>query len=226
MALVIYNDFSYETLKLLNNIAVYYNNINLPLTSDKIYKYINNKFIENDEAKYFMENNILLKEIIEKDNAIIFEMNHIYDIFLGFISENNIIKCEILNDNLQIKSTKIPKIIYHDILVTESDNLLDNNLKKNLEYIKKKIFKINSVMLNPYYKYYIKVYFSNKDNINNININGCGILFDNNVIKNILICNLNNDNFNSDDVNNDFVNNDVVNNDVVNNDVVNNDVVI
>ena len=93
-------------------------------------------------------------------------------------SDKNIIRCEILDDNHNIKTTIIPEIIYDDIVVQQSDNILRDILENNIDYINKKIYKLDFIARNPYFKLIIKLYFGKNEILaldGNNQIKQCGI---------------------------------------------------
>ena len=94
MSLILNNYLSYDDMIIFNDIANYHNDINI--TNNKMYEYIKNN-------NYLIEDNINLIETNQDENSQIFEMKRgLVDAFIGFTSEKNIIKCEILDNNHNI----------------------------------------------------------------------------------------------------------------------------
>ena len=176
MSLILYNNLSYDDIKTLNNIAKY--NDNMQITNNNIYKYMKDTTNNN----YLIEDNINLLQTINEENAQIFEIKRTFvDAFIGFISDKNIIRCEILNDLFDIKLSIIPQIIHADIIVAKSDNILVDILQNNVDYANnfdyanKKIYKLGFINRNPYERLIIKVYYD-KQNENENSIKQCGFL--------------------------------------------------
>jgi hypothetical protein len=131
-------------MKIFNDIATYQNYIDI--TNNTIYEYI-----KNNNDNYLIEENIILIETNEEDNSQIFEIKRcLVDAFIGFTSEKNIIWCDILDDNHNIKRKIIPERIFGDICVQKSDNIFVDILQNNINYINKKIYKLNFIQKNPY----------------------------------------------------------------------------
>jgi len=173
MSLILNNNISYDDMKILNDIANYQNDIDI--NSKKMYSYIKN----NTQINYLIEDDNFLIETNEEDNSQIFEIKRgLVDAFIGFTSDKNIIRCEILDDNHNIKTTIIPEIIYDDIVVQQSDNILRDILENNIDYINKKIYKLDFIARNPYFKLIIKLYFGKNEILaldGNNQIKQCGI---------------------------------------------------
>ena len=173
MSLILNNNISYDDMKILNDIANYQNDIDI--NSKKMYSYIKN----NTQINYLIEDDNFLIETNEEDNSQIFEIKRgLVDAFIGFTSDKNIIRCEILDDNHNIKTTIIPEIIYDDIVVQQSDNILRVILENNIDYINKKIYKLDFIARNPYFKLIIKLYFGKNEILaldGNNQIKQCGI---------------------------------------------------
>lgn len=165
MSIILNNYLSYDEIKLLNDIAKYDNNMDI--THNKIYKYIKDNSAEN----HLIENDIKLIDTNKKENSQIFEIcRGVVDAFIGFTSDKNIIRFDELDTNFQIKSTKIPEIIYDNICDIHNNNNNNNVLEElmvnsNLRYITKRIYKIDFIPRNPYYQLYIKIYYDNSDDI-------------------------------------------------------------
>jgi hypothetical protein len=174
MSLILDNNLSYDDIKTLNNIAKY--NDNMQITNNNIYKYMKDTTNNN----YLIEDDINLLQTINEENAQIFELKRIFiDAIIGFISDKNIIRCEILNDLFRIKLSIIPQIIYDDIIVPKSDNILVDILQNNFDYANRKIYKLDFININPFQRLIIKVYYDKQNKYENENenyIKQCGFL--------------------------------------------------
>ena len=173
MSLILHNNLSYDDIKILNNIANY--NDNLQITNNNLYKYM--KDITNNN--YLIEDDINLLQTINEENVQIFELQRTFiDVIIGFISDKNIIRCEILNDLFHIKSSVIPQIIHDDIIIAKSDNIFVDIFKNNFDYANKKIYKLGFIKRNPFERLIIKVYYAQNEimNENENSIKQCGFL--------------------------------------------------
>jgi hypothetical protein len=162
---------SYDDMKIFNDIATYQKDINI--TNNTIYEYI-----KNNNDNNLIEENIILIETNEEDNSQIFEIKRgLVDAFIGFTSEKHIIWCDILDDNYNIKRKIIPEIIFDDIVVQQSDNIFVDILQNNINYINKKIYKLNFIQKCPYTQLIIKVYYAKNEILShdgNNQIKQCG----------------------------------------------------
>ena len=173
MSLILYNNLSYDDIKILNNIAKY--NDNMQITNNNIYKYMKDTINNN----FLIEDDINLLQTINEENAQIFELKRtLIDAVIGFISDKNIIRCEIVDNLFQIKSSIIPKIIHDNIIVKKSDNILVDILQNNFDYANKKIYKLGFITRNPFERLIVKIYYEQNEimNKNENSIKQCGFL--------------------------------------------------
>jgi hypothetical protein len=159
MSLILNNSLSYDDIKILNNIAKF--NDNMQITNNNIYKYM------KDTNNYLIEDDINLLQTINEENSQIFEIKHTFiDVLIGFISDKNIIRYEILDDLFQIKLCIIPQIIYDNIVVAKSDNIFVDILQNNFDYANKKIYKLGFITRNPFKRLIVKIYYEQNENMN------------------------------------------------------------
>jgi hypothetical protein len=171
MSLILNNNLSYDDIKILNNIANYHNN--LRITNNNLYKYMKDTTNNN----YLIEDDINLLQTINEEYAQIFELKRTFiDVLIGFISDKNIVRCEILTNLLQIKSSVIPEIIHENIIIAKSDNILVDILQNNFDYVNKKIYKLGIINRNPFQRLIIKIYYDQHEIINENSIKQCGFL--------------------------------------------------